>query len=146
MQASKAADTYGLFEGRDVQQADSRQAYSQPMLGGTPTWVRLPKEAWPESWAGMIDPLCPLLLALHGHPDADGFWEQHCEAHVMSKGFVPITCWRSCYYHPELELFLIVYADFKLAGPSRNLGTGWNLILSPFKTAPEGIDMDPPTP
>eukprot|EP00959_Pyramimonas_sp_CCMP1952_P074400 1554445-Pyramimonas_sp.AAC.1 len=55
-QASKAADTYGLFEGRDIQQADARQTYTQPKLGGAPTWVRLPEEAWPESWGGMIDP------------------------------------------------------------------------------------------
>eukprot|EP00959_Pyramimonas_sp_CCMP1952_P339995 7120581-Pyramimonas_sp.AAC.1 len=59
----------------------------------------------------MIDPVCPLLLALYGHPHAGGFWEQHCEVHVMSKGFVPITCWRSCYYRPEL----VYVDDFKLA-------------------------------
>eukprot|EP00959_Pyramimonas_sp_CCMP1952_P003909 82384-Pyramimonas_sp.AAC.1 len=70
MQASKAADAYGLFEGHDIQQADARQAFTQSKLGGTPTWVRLPKEAWPKSWGGMIDPVCPLLLALYGHPDA----------------------------------------------------------------------------
>eukprot|EP00959_Pyramimonas_sp_CCMP1952_P336140 7038560-Pyramimonas_sp.AAC.1 len=81
VQASKAADAHGLFEDHDIQQADVRQARAQSKLGGTPTWVRLPKEAWPESWAGMVDPACPLLLALHGHPDAGSFWEQHCEAH-----------------------------------------------------------------
>eukprot|EP00959_Pyramimonas_sp_CCMP1952_P241583 5049201-Pyramimonas_sp.AAC.1 len=38
MQASKAADTYGLFEGHSIQQADARQAYTQSKLGGTPAW------------------------------------------------------------------------------------------------------------
>merc|ERR1712113_541524 len=51
MQASKAADTYGLFEGHSIQQADARQAYTRSKLGGTPTWVRLPRDAWPQSWA-----------------------------------------------------------------------------------------------
>eukprot|EP00959_Pyramimonas_sp_CCMP1952_P097232 2032467-Pyramimonas_sp.AAC.1 len=88
-QASKSADTYGLFEDHDIQQADARQAHAQSKLGGAPTWVRLPKEAWPGSWAGMIDPVRPSLLALHGHLDAGGFREQRCEAHAMSKGFVP---------------------------------------------------------
>eukprot|EP00959_Pyramimonas_sp_CCMP1952_P074431 1554993-Pyramimonas_sp.AAC.1 len=37
MQASKAADTYGLFEGHSIEQADARQAYTQSRLGGTPT-------------------------------------------------------------------------------------------------------------
>eukprot|EP00959_Pyramimonas_sp_CCMP1952_P207323 4336883-Pyramimonas_sp.AAC.1 len=85
MQASKAADTCGLFEGHDIQQADARQAYTQSKLGGAPTWARFPKEAWPEIWGGMIDPVRHLLLALYGHPDAGGFREQRCEAHVMSK-------------------------------------------------------------
>eukprot|EP00959_Pyramimonas_sp_CCMP1952_P330278 6915558-Pyramimonas_sp.AAC.1 len=52
MQASKAADIYGLFEERDIQQTDARQACTQSKLGGTPTWARLPQEAWPESWGG----------------------------------------------------------------------------------------------
>eukprot|EP00959_Pyramimonas_sp_CCMP1952_P038880 813991-Pyramimonas_sp.AAC.1 len=38
MQASKAADAYGLFEGHSIEQADARQAYTQSRLGGTPTW------------------------------------------------------------------------------------------------------------
>ena len=57
MQASKAADTYCLSPGHDIQQADARQACAQSVLGGTPTWVRLPREAWPASWAGMRDPV-----------------------------------------------------------------------------------------
>ena len=43
MQASKAADTYGLFKGHGIQQADAKQAYTQSKLGGTPTLVFLPK-------------------------------------------------------------------------------------------------------
>eukprot|EP00959_Pyramimonas_sp_CCMP1952_P159454 3334997-Pyramimonas_sp.AAC.1 len=38
MQASKAADTYGLFGGHSIEQADARQACTQSRLGGTPTW------------------------------------------------------------------------------------------------------------
>ena len=32
--------------------------------GGVGTWVSLPKELWPASWAGMEDPVCPLILSL----------------------------------------------------------------------------------
>ena len=63
-----------MFRERDIQQADARQAYAQSKLGGAPAWVQLPKDAWPDSWRGMVDPVCPLLLALHGHPDAGGHW------------------------------------------------------------------------
>ena len=132
MQACKAADSYGCFPNHVIQQADAIQAYTQAELGGLPTWVRLPKEAWPDSWkeAGMIDPVCPLRLALYGHPDSGGYWEQRCEAHVLEQGFVPCSPWRSCYFHPELDVFLIVYVDdFKMSGPAGDAMTkAWDLI------------------
>eukprot|EP00959_Pyramimonas_sp_CCMP1952_P317202 6639006-Pyramimonas_sp.AAC.1 len=56
MQASKAADTYGLFDGQSIEQADARHAYIQSKLGGAPTWVFLPREEWPESWPRMRNP------------------------------------------------------------------------------------------
>ena len=56
-------------------QADAEQAYIQAELRGTETWVELPKEAWLKSWSGMLRPVCPLKLALYGHPDAGGHWE-----------------------------------------------------------------------
>ena len=119
MEAGKACDFYGSLAGHVIQQSDAEQAYTQSRLGGDPTWVRLPKEQWPESWKGMRDPVCPLRLALYGHPDSGGYWEQHCEAHLVDKvGFVPIEEWRSCFWHPKWKMFLVVYVDdFKLAGP-----------------------------
>ena len=72
VQASKAADAYGSMSGNSIQQADAIQAYTQSELGGTPTWVQLPKEAWPPSWKtdGYKDPVVPLVLAWYGHPDS----------------------------------------------------------------------------
>ena len=87
MEAAKAADCYGLVDGHTTQQADAAQAYTQSKLGGVPTWVRLPKEQQLAAWHGMRDPVCPLLLALYGHPGAGGYWEQHCESHLLSCGF-----------------------------------------------------------
>ncbi len=47
----------------------------------------------------------------------------------------------SCYWHPELRLFLIIYVDdFKLSGPEKNLDEGWNRLK---KT---GIHLETPTP
>ena len=77
MEAAKAADCYGLMPGHDVMQADADMAYTQALLGGTPCWVRLPKEQWPQEWhdKGFINPVCPLIRALYGHPDAGGLGE-----------------------------------------------------------------------
>ena len=143
MQAAKAADVIGLFEGNDVQQADAEQAYIQAYLGSdTPTWIRLPREQWPAAWKGMQDPVCPLVLALYGHPESGGWWEKHSHEQLKSVGFEEIPNWRSCFYHKRLKLFLIVYVDdFKLAGPKQNLTEGWKLIRSKIKTEdPTKID------
>ena len=146
MQASKAADVYAMFDGNDGEQSDARQAYTQSKLGGKATWVRLPKEAWPPHWEGTYkEPVVRLILSLYGHPDSGGFWEKHCENHLLKQGFETIPSWRSCYWHPALKLLLIVYVDdFKLSGPKGNLATGWKLIQDPCEGSPKGILMDPP--
>ena len=79
MQASSAADIWGMLDGHSTQQADAVQAYTQSRLGGTDTWVSLPKDAWPEEWHHLPydDPVCPLVLALYGHSDSGGFWENN---------------------------------------------------------------------
>ena len=49
MVAAKACDLYGLLEGHVIENADATQAYTQSLLGGTETWVSLPREEWPGS-------------------------------------------------------------------------------------------------
>ena len=124
-----------------MQQADAEQAYNQSKLGGdTPTWVRLPAERRPESWNKFRDPVCPLVLALYGHPDSGGYWERHCHDHLTKNGFKEITAWRSCYMYEKLKLFLVVYVDnFKLAGPEKNLDKGWHLIRQRSHRRPHSV-------
>ena len=71
-----------------------------------------------------------LKKALYGHPDSGTFWEQHCDDHARAVGFAPVGPeWPSCYFHAELQLFLVVYVDdFKLSGPADKLALGWELI------------------
>eukprot|EP00959_Pyramimonas_sp_CCMP1952_P307282 6431763-Pyramimonas_sp.AAC.1 len=138
MQASKAADTHGQFEGHSIEQAGARQAYTQSKLGGTPTWVFPPRDEWPEEWSHMRNPVCPLYLALYGHPDSGGYREQRCEGHVTAKGFVKCSPWLSCDFHKELKLFLIIYVDgFKLSGPADKLAEGWKLLQAPSDNSPK---------
>jgi hypothetical protein len=135
MEAARCADAYGMCPGHDVEQCDAEQAYTQATLKGTTTWIRLPRDQWPKEWAGMTDPVCPLILALYGHPDSGGHWEQHCAKLLASVGFKELRPWRSCFWHEELKLFLVVYVDdFKLAGPSANLKRGWDMIRALVKT------------
>ena len=80
MQASKAVYLWGCLPDHDIEQADAKQAYTQAKMSSPDeTCVRLPREAWPKAWEGMRDPVCPLELALYGHPESGGYWEQHAE-------------------------------------------------------------------
>jgi hypothetical protein len=136
MQAGKACDAYGLIEGHDEELCDAVQAYIQADLGTTlrladgniqqvETWVRIPKNRQPKGWSKFVDPVVPLRKALYGHPDSGGYWESHCTTQLRQVGFEPIPSWDSCFYHPKLELFLVVYVDdFKMSGPSKNLSKG----------------------
>ena len=79
MEAGKIIDVFGSQPGYAKQQADARQAYTQALFEGIATWVRLlPRNRWPKSWTNYRDPVCPLRLALYGHPDSGGIWEKHC--------------------------------------------------------------------
>ena len=143
MDAAKTADCYGVAHGNSVQQADAEQAYTQSKLGGVATWIRLPDDQRPASWAGLHDPVCPLVLALYGHPDAGGYWERHCEKHLLAIGFKPIPEWRSCFWHADKRCLLVVYVDdFKLAGPAENIAPMWEAIRRGVKIGdPEDVGL-----
>ena len=111
MEAGKVLDAYGSQPGHAGQQADGKQAYTQTTLKGTETWVRLPKNRWPPGWAGKYkDPVVKLRLALYGHPDSGGFWEQHCERMLKEVGFELVfpSAWPLLFWHPHLRLLLAV--------------------------------------
>eukprot|EP00972_Heterocapsa_arctica_P064015 9445113-Heterocapsa_arctica.AAC.1 len=84
--------------------------------GGTPTWVTLPKRFRPEEWSKFRDPVVRLKLALYGHPDAGGCWEEPCNTHLAKVRFSPVPDWRSTFKHPKIKLLLMVYVDdFKMS-------------------------------
>ena len=141
MEAGKALDAYGSMPGNRTSQGDGKQAYTQALMQGILTWIRLPRNRWPKEWIGVYkDPVVLLVLALYGHPDSGGLWQRHCEKALYAVGFHPLypECWPSMFWHPKLKLLLGVYVDdFKMSGPSKNIDEGWKLISSQ-------IDMDTP--
>ena len=130
--ASRWADYYGCLAGNDVQMADAIQAYIQAKLSGTPCWVELPDEAWHPSANRQRyrRPVCRLVKALYGHPDAGTMWEQRCHTAVQKVGFKPLGDeWPSLYFHPDMKLLLVIYVDdLKMAGPKTQLPKGWDML------------------
>ena len=143
MEAAKILDAYGCQPRHSKEQADARQAYTQAVFTGIPTWLRLPRNRWPKDWQRLYkDPLVPMLLALYGHPDSGGIWEKHFEDKIATKGWVSVLkeVWKSMFFHPEYNLLLVVYVDdLKMAGPTENMKKGWQSISSV-------IDIDEPEP
>jgi hypothetical protein len=135
LESAKAVMAHGLFPGHRVEQADAEQAYTQSKLGGTPTWIDLPWDALSEEekkrFSHMRHPVCPLVLALYGHPDSGGYWERHCDAHLKKNGFESISQRPSCYHHPVFKTFLVVYVDdFLMSGPDEGRKRSWERIKS----------------
>ena len=127
-EAAKLADMISCMPGCDGQQSDVDQAYTQTLHTGEETWVEIPRMQWPRAWHNkmMQKPVCRLLRALYGHPQAGALWEKHCDEYLKSIGWIAVENWPSTYYHNQLSLFLVVYVDdFKMAGPKDNLGPAW---------------------
>ena len=90
----------------------------------------------------MTDPVCPLVLALYGHPLSGAHWENYCDEIVVQKcGFKKVVGWECLYVHRALKVFLSVYVDdFKLAGETKNLPKAWKLMTD------TKLLLDPPEP
>ena len=106
--------------------ADARSAYTQVNMsmvqqllqlpdGQCPEmWVSLPRYRWPKEWAGMADPVVPLLRNLDCHPLAGLLWETLLEHQLFNIGWKKVKGWECLYVHPKDKLFLSVYVgDFK---------------------------------
>jgi len=140
-EAARWADYYGCLPGHNVQLTDAIQAYIQAKLTGPACWVELPDDAWPDDidFKKFRRPVVRLVKALYGHPDSGTMWEQHCDKHVCELNFVPMgEEWPSMYFHKELKLMLVIYADdLKMAGPKENLKKGWEMLRTKLKIEPE---------
>ncbi len=91
--------------------------------------MRILREQGPKEWSGVKDPVCLLLLALYGHPDAGTCWKQHCDKMPKQVGFEPIVNWSGCYRHDTLQAVFSVYVDdFTLVCHRADEKKAWALI------------------
>ena len=79
---------YGALPGNKTTVADAVRAYVQSLLKSKHrTFAKLPKELWPKEWHGKFsNPVCLLVRALYGHPEAGAHWERHLTAIIKKLG------------------------------------------------------------
>ena len=86
---------YGGLKGNKSTTADAVRAYCQSDLNAKhPTYVEFPRHLCPREWLHMRRPVCRLIKALYGHPEAGGHWERHLEKIVIALGGAAVS-WAS---------------------------------------------------
>jgi len=121
------AIAYGLIHGHCITISDAIKAYVQSFLKDKPlTYLEIPKYLCPPEWAHLRRPVCRLIKALYGHPEAGGLWERHLTKIVIQIGGVAIPNHPSCFWFSDLKLLLIIYVDdLLLSGPSEHHAAFW---------------------
>ena len=137
-------------DGHSVQQAVSEQAYTQSFFGGTPTWVRLPKDQWLQKWlsAGYKDPVDPLLRALYGHPTAGDCWSNKLTGILRQFGFSLNEAYPGVHFRiievagKRVPIVIVAYVDdLLLSGPQELHENIWKRLQQQVKLdAPEKLD------
>jgi hypothetical protein len=101
---------YAVTKGAKLFQSDCVKAYVQAEMKGTPTYIRLPKAWWPPSWVGKYrDPLCRLLRALYGHPDAGNQWADKIGSELRRLGFEEVEGWTATYVLNAADSHVVVF-------------------------------------
>ena len=90
----------------------------------------------------MRGPVCPLILALYGHPESGAHWEAHLTKAVKSCGGVAVPEHPSTFWFPAEKQLLTVYVDdLMLSGPIAGQSAVWSRIGKSVNIEdPEPID------
>ena len=132
---------FALFDDLTLLQSDCVRAYVQAELRGTPTFVRLPKAWWPKEWHTFKDPVCRLVKALYGHPEAGNDWHHHIENELLMLEFNMVEGWPSIYVknfeNNKRVVFVLYVDDLVMLGPSE--------LIPLIATLREKIKMEEPS-
>ena len=126
MEDSRALDAKSCQPGYCQTVADAESAYLQAYLGSkVEVWVEIPYEYWLPEWIGVYTrPVCLLVLALYGHEDSGGYWEEKSYNDVMACGWVKVR--RGVFYKKEEDAFLMIYVDdFKMVSKVTDVDKLW---------------------
>ena len=86
----------------------------------------------------MHKPVCRLVKALYGHPEAGAHWERHLEKIVCEMGGARVPSHPSLFFFKETRMLLTIYVDdLLLAGPEGEHAKFW-------ATLGKRVNIDPP--
>jgi hypothetical protein len=86
----------------------------------------------------MYRPVCRLIKALYGHPEAGGHWERHLEKIVCEMGGTRIPSHPSLFFFKDKQLLLTIYVDdLLLSGPEAEHQPFW-------ATLSKKVSIEPP--
>jgi hypothetical protein len=110
---------YGAIRGNKTTVADAVKAYVQSDLKSlNPTYIEIPRYLLPPKWRHMRRPVCRLIKALYGHPEAGAHWERHLKKIIVKMGGKAMPSHPSCFFFKGRGLLLVVYVDdLMLSGP-----------------------------
>ena len=115
-----------------VQNHSSRaiKAYVQSDLKSIhPTFIEIPKHLCPKEWLHMHKPVCRLIKALYGHPEAGAHCERHLTAIVVELGGIAVPSHPSLFFFEKRKLLLTIYVDdLLLAGPEGEHKIFWDAL------------------
>ena len=118
MEDSRTIDAHGLKPGYNTWVSDADSAYLQAWLGSKcAVWAEIPEEYWLPEWYGKYEhPICLLVLALYGHEDSGGYWEEKSYGDVAKCGWEKVPGRRGVFMKTKENATLMIYVDdFKMA-------------------------------
>jgi hypothetical protein len=118
MEDERALGVKSLQPGFTQSDSDAESAYLQEYLKSKyVTWIHPPKEFWPEEWHGKYyKPVCILKLALYGHADSGGYWEEKSYGDAQACGWEPVPDRIGVFYKPKEDALMMIHVDdFKMS-------------------------------
>ena len=104
--AMNVSIAWGAIRGHKTSVADAVKAYVQADLKSKhPTYIEIPSYLCGSRWRHIKRPVCRLLKALYGHPEAGAHWERRLAQIIKDMGGQACPSHPSCFFSPRTSSY-----------------------------------------